>query len=279
MPELPEVETIRAGLESNLVGLRIAEVKVFDSRAVKQDVSWFAPALIGRTITGLSRRGKYLWFNFGMSEVLLAHLGMSGQFRIDHCNTLRPTHTRVEFGFCNTDLKLRFIDQRLFGGLRLGETDQGLPVAISHIARDLLDCEQNLGALAAKMQGKSSGIKRVLLNQSVVSGIGNIYADESLWRASLHYNDPANTFTQAEIVNLLRHALDVLTEALAAGGTSFDALYVSVSGESGYFARSLQAYGREGQPCYRCEAPIVREPFSGRSSFRCPKCQTSRSTQ
>ncbi|MDR1432580.1 MAG: bifunctional DNA-formamidopyrimidine glycosylase/DNA-(apurinic or apyrimidinic site) lyase [Propionibacteriaceae bacterium] len=276
MPELPEVETIRAGLERLVVGKRIAEVSVHHPRSVRRHPGTpadFARALAGRTIVGISRRGKYLWFAFDDSDAMLAHLGMSGQFRVDCAGEAPPPNTRVEFSFELSDIVLRFVDQRMFGGLSLSAGGVLGPPEIAHIAPDLLSQEVDLDGLAAKIGGKRSGIKRVLLDQSVVSGIGNIYADETLWRARLHYGHPACALPAGRIVELLEHAQGVLREALAAGGTSFDALYVGVAGEAGYFERSLAVYGREGLPCPRCAAAIVREPFMGRSSFRCPKCQ------
>ena len=131
----------------------------------------------------------------------------------------------------------------------------------------------DLAALVARIRTRGSGIKRVLLNQEIVSGIGNIYADEALWRARLHCEAPANGLSKAKVAELLQAARDVMTAALAVGGTSFDSLYVNVNGASGYFDRSLAAYGREGLPCLRCGRAMVREPFMNRSSFRCPSCQ------
>ncbi|MDR1238169.1 MAG: bifunctional DNA-formamidopyrimidine glycosylase/DNA-(apurinic or apyrimidinic site) lyase [Propionibacteriaceae bacterium] len=276
MPELPEVETIRAGLERSVAQQSIATVTVSHPRSVRRHPGGpedFAQALLGRTITQVSRRGKYLWLAFADGDALLAHLGMSGQFRVDRPGDPPPPNTRVEFTFTTADIVLRFVDQRMFGGLSLSGGGAAQPAEIAHIAADLLSADLDWDALVAKIVAKRSGIKRVLLDQTVVSGIGNIYADESLWRARLHYDRPANTLSSSRISGLLEHAQAVLGEALAAGGTSFDALYVGVAGESGYFERSLAVYGRQGLPCPRCGTAIVREPFMGRSSFRCPKCQ------
>jgi formamidopyrimidine-DNA glycosylase len=276
MPELPEVETIRAGLERSVAGKRIATVTVSHPRSVRRHPGGpedFAQTLAGRTITQVSRRGKYLWLGFADGDALLAHLGMSGQFRLDRPDDPLPPNTRVEFTFSTAELVLRFVDQRMFGGLSLSSEGAVQPAEIAHIAPDLLCADLDWDELLAKIVAKRSGIKRVLLDQTVVSGIGNIYADESLWRAKLHYDRPANTLSTGRVSGLLEHAQAVLREALAAGGTSFDALYVGVAGESGYFERSLAVYGREGLPCPRCATAIVREPFMGRSSFRCPKCQ------
>lgn len=196
----------------------------------------------------------------------------------------------------STGQRLLFVDQRIFGGMFLsslvpdvpaaaGEAAPGevperflVPEAVKHIARDPLDEFFDPAAVRRKFLRTSSGIKKVLLDQSVISGVGNIYADEALWRARLHYAKPARTLSAAQTRELLEAVTQVLRESLAAGGTSFDALYVNVLGESGYFERSLNAYGRAGEPCHRCAEAgrttlIVREPFQNRSSYRCPHCQ------
>ncbi len=169
--------------------------------------------------------------------------------------------------------ELRFVDQRMFGGLSVSAGGAELPPEIAHIARDPLDPEFDDDAFVAKVRRRSSGIKRQLLDQNLVSGVGNIYADEALWRARLHGERAGEKLTAAQVRELLGHARDVMNEALGQGGTSFDALYVNVNGESGYFDRSLHAYGREGEPCDRCGAPMRRVAFMNRSSYFCPVCQ------
>jgi formamidopyrimidine-DNA glycosylase len=218
------------------------------------------------------RRGKYLWLPFADGDALSAHLGMSGQFRIVGTPGFGHPHLRIDFAL-DDGSHLLFLDQRLFGGMWLSPQGAEGPAEIAHIAADPLSADFDIAATASRLSSKSSGIKRLLLDQSMLSGIGNIYADESLWRAKLHYGRPACSIPVKRLRELLEHAQQVLGEALAAGGTSFDALYVDVTGESGYFERSLAAYGREGLGCLRCGEPIRREPFMGRSSFRCPKCQ------
>ena len=274
MPELPEVETVRAGLAALVTGRRIDRVTVLHPRPVRNHAGGpadFALTLAGRTFAAPKRRGKYLWLPFDDGDALLAHLGMSGQFRLDVPGAPLVPNTRVLFDLPQG--QLRFVDQRMFGGLALSPGGAELPSQLAHIARDPFDPDFDLPAAIKKVRAKRSGIKRVLLDQTVVSGIGNIYADEALWRARLHYDRAANTLSFAKIREVLTHAHDVMAEALRQGGTSFDSLYVSVNGSSGYFERALAAYGREGLPCLRCGRPMVREAFMNRSSFRCPTCQ------
>lgn len=278
MPELPEVESVRLGLADALTGHTIGTVGVLHPRPVRRHAAGpddFAATLVGRTFTEPRRRGKYLWLPFDDGDAVLAHLGMSGQFRVDAAGAPLQRHVRVRVGL-DDGRELRFVDQRMFGGLSLSRGGAELPSEIAHIGRDLFDPELDEAALVARMAAKRSGIKRVLLDQSVTSGIGNIYADEALWRAGVHFATPADELRPGEIVSVLDAARATMTAALAAGGTSFDALYVHVNGESGYFDRSLNVYGREDEPCPRCGTPIVREHFTNRSSFRCPLCQRLR---
>ena len=338
MPELPEVETVRAGIADHSLSRPVRSVRVVDARSLRRHLpgpAHFEAALTGRALRGAYRRGKYLWLTLSepdgtlADEALVVHLGMSGQLLVrdepreasesDSASEAearaafdeQPRHLRValELGPVGTTSstaspgqRLLFVDQRIFGGMFLsplvpdvpaaaGEIALGegsnpsavperflVPEAVKHIARDPLDEFFDPAAVRRKFLRTSSGIKKVLLDQSVISGVGNIYADEALWRARLHYAKPARTLSAAQTRELLEAVTDVLRESLAAGGTSFDALYVNVLGESGYFERSLNAYGRAGEPCHRCAEAgrtslIVREPFQNRSSYRCPHCQ------
>ena len=350
MPELPEVETVRAGLADHSLGRPVQAVRVVDARSLRRHLpgpAHFEAALTGRALRGAYRRGKYLWLTLSEAdgtladEALVVHLGMSGQLLVrdepggdsgsdsggDSGNESearaafdeQPRHLRVALELgpagatgsmvsanrASTGQRLLFVDQRIFGGMFLsplvpdvpaavaGEvaSDESavpehflvaehflVPQAVKHIARDPLDEFFDPAAVRRKFLRTSSGIKKVLLDQSVISGVGNIYADEALWRARLHYAKPARTLSAAQTRDLLAAVTQVLRESLAAGGTSFDALYVNVLGESGYFERSLNAYGRAGEPCHRCAEAgrtslIVREPFQNRSSYRCPHCQ------
>ena len=343
MPELPEVETVRAGIADHSLSRPVRSVRVVDARSLRRHLpgpAHFEVALTGRALRGAYRRGKYLWLTLSEAdgtlaeEALVVHLGMSGQLLVrdepggdlgsesgsDSGNDLQaraafdeqPRHLRValELGPAGatggaastnracTGQRLLFVDQRIFGGMFLsplvpdvpaavaaneaaaGEVPERflVPEAVKHIARDPLDEFFDPAAVRRKFLRTSSGIKKVLLDQSVISGVGNIYADEALWRARLHYAKPARTLSAAQTRELLEAVTQVLHESLAAGGTSFDALYVNVLGESGYFERSLNAYGRAGEPCHRCAEAgrtslMVREPFQNRSSYRCPHCQ------
>lgn len=346
MPELPEVETVRAGLADHSLGRLVQAVRVVDARSLRRHLpgpAHFEVALTGRALRGAYRRGKYLWLTLSEAdgaladEALVVHLGMSGQLLVrdkpdsdsgsDSVNESdgdsgseseahaafdeQPRHLRVALELgpvgatgsaastnrASTGQRLLFVDQRIFGGMFLsplvpdvpavaGEVPERflvserflVPEAVKHIARDPLDEFFDPAAVRRKFLRTSSGIKKVLLDQSVISGVGNIYADEALWRARLHYAKPARTLSAAQTRELLEAVTQVLRESLAAGGTSFDALYVNVLGESGYFERSLNAYGRAGEPCHRCAEAgrtslIVREPFQNRSSYRCPHCQ------
>ena len=354
MPELPEVETVRAGLADHSLGRPVQAVRVLDARSLRRHLpgpAHFEAALTGRTLRGAYRRGKYLWLTLSEAdgtladEALVVHLGMSGQLLVRDepgdepggdsgsdsgsesearaAFDEQPRHLRVALELgpvgatsaagatggtvstnrAGTGQRLLFVDQRIFGGMFLsrlvpdvpaavavneaaaGEAAPGevperflVPEAVKHIARDPLDEFFDPAAVRRKFLRTSSGIKKVLLDQSVISGVGNIYADEALWRARLHYAKPARTLSAAQTRELLEAVTQVLRESLAAGGTSFDALYVNVLGESGYFERSLNAYGRAGEPCHRCAEAgrttlMVREPFQNRSSYRCPHCQ------
>lgn len=272
MPELPEVEVVRRGLAGHLSGKTLERVTVLHPRPVRSHPAGpdgFAADLTGRTVTDIRRRGKYLWLALG-DDALIIHLGMSGQFRINQPGDDLVRNTRVLFDL-DDGTQLRFVDQRMFGGLELQPGQAECPVA--HIALDPFDPAFDERAVAKRINTRRTGIKRALLDQTLISGIGNIYADEALWTSRVHYNHPSDELGPRRTLGLVRAARDVMAEALAQGGTSFDSLYVNVNGESGYFARSLKAYGREGEPCQRCGAPIVRRQFMNRSSFLCPKCQ------
>jgi formamidopyrimidine-DNA glycosylase len=276
MPELPEVETVRRGLARWAVGRTIADVEVHGPRTVRRHAAGpgdFAARLRGRRLEEACRRGKYLWLRLDDGACLLAHLGMSGQFLAVSAGTDDPKHLRARFRFRDDGPELRFVDQRTFGGLALDDSEGSVPVSVAHIALDPLDGAFDDTAFADRIRGRRTGVKRALLDQTLISGVGNIYADEALWRARMHYARGTDTLRRADVVGVLAAVREVLLAAIAAGGTSFDALYVAVNGESGYFDRSLEVYGRAGEPCSRCGAPIRRETFMNRSSYRCPRCQ------
>ncbi|WP_431680690.1 bifunctional DNA-formamidopyrimidine glycosylase/DNA-(apurinic or apyrimidinic site) lyase [Kitasatospora sp. KL5] len=281
MPELPEVEVVRRGLARWTAGRTVAEVQVLHPRAVRRHTAGgedFAARLAGTTFGEAHRRGKYLWVPLaGTGHSMVGHLGMSGQLLVQDPAAPDETHLRVRFRFTDGGRELRFVDQRTFGGLAVEEAEDGdleaTPVSLAHIARDPLDARFDDAAFVAALRARRTTVKRALLDQTLISGVGNIYADESLWRARLHYDRPTAGITRPRAAELLGHARDVMNAALAVGGTTFDSLYVNVNGESGYFARDLDAYGREGAPCNRCGTPIRRAAWMNRSSYYCPRCQ------
>ncbi|MER5711549.1 MULTISPECIES: bifunctional DNA-formamidopyrimidine glycosylase/DNA-(apurinic or apyrimidinic site) lyase [unclassified Streptomyces] len=279
MPELPEVEVVRRGLERWVAGRTVTEVEVLHPRAVRRHPAGgadFAARLKGQRFEVARRRGKYLWLPLAETgSSVLGHLGMSGQLLVQPEDAADEKHLRIRIRFDDeAGTELRFVDQRTFGGLSLHEqTPDGLPDVIAHIARDPLDPEFDEDAFHRALRQRRTTVKRALLDQSLISGVGNIYADEALWRSKLHYERPTATLTRPRSAELLGHARDVMNEALAVGGTSFDSLYVNVNGESGYFDRSLDAYGREDEPCHRCGTPMRRRPWMNRSSYFCPRCQ------
>lgn len=275
MPELPEVETVRAGLAAVVAGRTVVACRVLHPRPVRRHPAGpddFETTLVGRSVGVPQRRGKFLWLPFTDGDALVAHLGMSGQFRLDEPSAPLLPNTRVRFGL-DDGRELRFVDQRMFGGVWVSPGGAVVPREVRHIALDPFDPLFDPVAVAHRIVRSRAGIKRLILDQGVVSGIGNIYADESLWRARLHFETPGDALSVRAVAGLLRHARTVMSEALDQGGTSFDALYVNVNGSSGYFDRSLAVYGQEGRPCPRCGRPVVRRAFANRSSYLCPSCQ------
>jgi len=285
VPELPEVEVVRIGLDQHVAGRTISRVEVLHPRVVRRHLPGaadFAAALTGRRVVGTRRRGKYLWLPLDNGDALLAHLGMSGQMLVQPVTAPPERHLRVRLELSDPGgpaapvlgrTELRFVDQRMFGGLSVSPGGAELPAEVRHIARDPLDPDFDDAAFVARARRRASGIKRILLDQTVVSGVGNIYADEALWRARVHFERLGVNLRRGQVEDVLAGVREVMGAALRQGGTSFDALYVNVNGQSGYFERSLEAYGREGRPCSRCGTPIVRVSFMNRSSYFCPRCQ------
>ncbi len=275
MPELPEVETVRRGLSHLLTGYTFRTAQDLHPRLLKPASLAPISAVIGARITTINRRGKFLWFELDRDQCLVAHLGMSGQFLIAQKDRPAPGHVRAQFrlsrGLNKRDLA--FSDQRTFGWLSVEQLTNGIPQSALHIAVDPFDPLFDRTAVIIRMKSRKAAIKSVILNQEIMSGVGNIYADESLWRAKIHPETPANDLTTRKIGTLIDAATEVMAEAIKAGGTSFDSLYINVNGESGFFETSLAAYGQEHQPCPRCGREIKRIAFGGRSSHFCPKCQ------
>lgn len=301
MPELPEVETVRAGLAKSITGATITGVKIHDARSLKRHLSGpndFTKKLLGAEVLDVVRRGKFLWMPLGSGQTaLVGHLGMSGQMLVRTTDYPADNLNRVTIEFESKGgkpLELRFVDQRIFGSLAIDDlvetrdggtggfsagknrarTWQGLiPVSAAHIARDPLDEAFDQEVVVAKMRNKKSGIKRVILDQNLISGIGNIYADESLWLAKLHFDRSADGISKAKLNELLEISKQVLAAAVKQGGTSFDQQYKNVNGEAGYFSQQLYAYGQTDKPCARCQTPIRRQAWANRGSHFCPKCQ------
>jgi len=306
MPELPEVEVVRRGLEDHVVGRRIEEAAFIGARVTRRHRPGpvdLADQLRGNAVHGAQRRGKYLWLELeapdGHRQGLVIHLGMSGQLLVEAAGAPRQSHLHATFDFSDGGPQLRFVDQRTFGGMALAELvpdgclddearvggggkdphrsdlphSWGIPDSITHIAPDPLEAAFHQDEVIARLKARHTAVKRGLLDQRLVSGIGNIYADEALWRARVHGERDAASLSKPALGRLVEHATAVMLEALGQGGTSFDALYVNVNGASGFFDRSLDVYGREGFPCGRCGTPIRREAFMNRSSYSCPRCQ------
>lgn len=284
MPELPEVEVVRLGLAPAVVGSTLAEVRVHDPRSLKRHDARrgdFIGLVAGERVLSAERRGKFMWFPLSSGDALVTHLGMSGQVLLNTPDTPVQKHLRIEFTLDKQgqdDLRMNFVDQRIFGSMAVDELlDDGLggtvPSQVAHIARDPLDPLFDEKVFISSLRRKQTGIKRALLDQTLISGIGNIYADEALWAAKLHFDRPASSLTRAQATQLLAEVRSVFGKALAEGGTSFDEQYLNVNGEAGYFAHSLNAYGRQGEKCSRCGAIIRRESFMNRGSHFCPVCQ------
>ncbi len=275
MPELPEVETVRRGLAEFTTGFTIASAEGLHPRVLKPASLGPLGAVVGARIKWVNRRGKFLWFVLDREQALVAHLGMSGQFLFPRKDRPEPGHVRARFAL-KKGLKrqeLVYSDQRTFGWLSVEEMQDGVPTSAMHIAVDPFDSAFDRDAVIAAMKSRKAAIKSVILNQEIMSGVGNIYADESLWRARIHPEVSANELSVRKIGALVDAAIEVMAEAVEVGGTSFDAMYINVNGESGFFETSLAAYGQEGEPCPRCGRQIRRIAFGNRSSHFCPKCQ------
>jgi formamidopyrimidine-DNA glycosylase len=277
MPELPEVETVRSGLEKYVVGKRISAVQTFHARTVKPGSIAPLSSAVGSKIQAVKRRGKFLWLELDRDFTLVAHLGMSGQLLVQPSTAPIQAHMRARMSLLSRlgrgRDEIRFIDQRTFGWLSLEEQNKGIPRCVEHIAYDPFEAEFDINQVVTKIKSKKCAIKPAILNQEVLSGIGNIYADEALWRAKIHPEVICEDLSEAEIKKVITSAISVMKSAIKAGGTSFDQQYKNVNGESGYFSRSLKVYGREGEKCSRCGSTIHRIAFANRSSHFCPRCQ------
>ena len=289
VPELPEVEVVRAGLEPAITGATVAGVRVFDERSLRRHdapAEDFVDRMIGSTFEAPRRRGKFLWVPTGSDAALVVHLGMSGQVLLRNPDAPRDRLTRISVDVMHPvlgALRVDFVDQRIFGSMAIDTLVESgdvagdlVPSQVAHIARDPMDANFNDARFFTRLAKRNTGIKRALLDQTLISGIGNIYADEALWASRIHYDQPTSGLSRPRAKTLLAEVRLVLRRALAEGGTSFDAQYLNVNGESGYFSHSLNAYGQQGEPCPRCGRPIVREQFMNRGSHFCPFCQRIR---
>ena len=303
MPELPEVESVRRGVDEWTAGTTITGAEVADPRILgttsqrridPSAVSGFVSAVTGAHILKAERRGKFMWLSLGEGTVLasepgsgacspprpelgiLVHLGMSGQLRVHSPGEELHRHTRAVLHL-DSDRELRFVDQRIFGHIGVQPLVHGygrlVPASAIHIAPDPLEPAFDPERVVAELKKKRTAIKAALLDQTLVSGIGNIYADEALFRAGVHPLAVPTRTRKSRLTAVLESATKVMSDALAVGGTSFDALYVNVNGESGYFDRALLVYGRGGQECVRCGTEIVKITVGGRGTHYCPVCQ------
>ena len=272
MPELPEVETVRAQLSAKTVGQQIKSVKKFHPRAINPRTEHNLDSLIGAQINSVNRRGKYLWFQLNRPYALVAHLGMSGQFYVQPSKDEPQKHLRAIFELSSGD-SLRFLDQRTFGWVSVEQLHEQIPTSALHIALDQFDDNFDSKKVIANFRRRKVQIKTALLNQEIMSGVGNIYADEALWRAKINPRKMTNKLTEEDLRKILSATKSVMSAALKAGGTSFDTQYRNVNGESGYFERRLRVYGRDGLACGRCRTKIKKIAFANRHSHFCPKCQ------
>ena len=278
MPELPEVETVRRGLQHLVTGYKITQAQQLHLRALKPESIAPLESLQGAKITGTNRRGKFMWLTLNRPYVLVAHLGMSGQFLIHQKDRPKATHVRAQFTLSKPlrTQELVFNDQRTFGWLSVEETTNNIPASAQHIALDPFDPLFDKATTINNYRKRNIKIKTALLNQEIMSGVGNIYADETLWRAKIHPEISTADLSAKKISTIIDFATEVMQEAINQGGTSFDDLYINVNGESGFFEQSLAAYGQEDEPCPRCGTPIKRITFGQRSSHFCPRCQRSK---
>ena len=299
MPELPEVETVRAGLAQHVIDSVVESVEIHDARSLKRyppGPAAFTQELVGRKLLSVVRRGKFFWLPISEELALAGHLGMSGQVLLRSAGFVPDPQTRITLHLrkpVGSELEFRFVDQRIFGSLavvELVETSDGgpggfsperdpgalIPIDAQHIARDLLDPLFNRKQVVRRLAKKNTEIKRALLDQNLMSGVGNIYADETLWRTRTHYAQPAASISARKLGEIVDVAKEVLAEAVLRGGTSFDEQYKNVNGESGYFAQELAAYGQTGLPCPRCGKAIRRDAWANRGSHFCPRCQKLR---
>ena len=275
MPELPEVEVIRRGLAKKLVGQTIAGVQRSDKRLRRQTEARDLESLVGHTVVGLSRRGKYLLVHLDQGLNLLVHLGMTGHlfFQTDSCPILPHVHLVFQLA---SGYKLVYQDVRRFGQIVLylsGET----PAAVAQVGLEPWSRRLTPAWLHQKTEGLKRPIKNFLLDGRIIAGIGNIYASEALFETGIHPQTPVGDIDLQRWEALLKAIRRILRRAIRAGGTTI-ANFADCEGQAGLFAVQLKVYGRAGEPCPVCRSPIERLVMAGRSTFFCPKCQRRKSS-
>lgn len=273
MPELPEVETIILSLRPKVAGRRIDRVEIFLEKVVKEpDPERFKREVAGRVIAGIKRRGKYLLFQLEGGLVLVVHLRLTGQLVYALPQAPRDRHTHVLF-YLDNGAELRFQDLRQFGTMHLipGDRLNRFRPLLS-LGPDALDPALTRDLFKRRMMGRRGQIKKLLLDQTFVAGIGNIYADEILWQARIHPERAVDTLSSWERGKLYQVMREVLTRAIEHRGTTLRD-YVDGEGQPGGYQALLAVHGRENEPCPACRSPIVRVKNGGRSSYFCPNCQ------
>ncbi|MGD0942798.1 MAG: bifunctional DNA-formamidopyrimidine glycosylase/DNA-(apurinic or apyrimidinic site) lyase [Acidimicrobiales bacterium] len=278
MPELPEVETVRRGLEGTVIGRRVTEVQVLGRRTVRrQSPAELTSRLAGRRFTGAGRRGKFLLLSLDDGSVLVVHLRMTGQL-LHFGGTERPPlaeHTHVIVGL-EDGTELRFVDPRTFGEWFVcSELDsRGVPSELSHLGRDPLLEGLPATYLASRFSGRRAPLKALLTDQRIVAGMGSIYADETCFRAKLRPDRPGGSLSAAELASLARAARAVLRDAVASRGSSLrDLGYRDLAGDLGSYQGRHAVYDRAGEACPRCGHPVVRLKIGSRSAYCCEGCQ------
>ncbi|MDH3731008.1 MAG: bifunctional DNA-formamidopyrimidine glycosylase/DNA-(apurinic or apyrimidinic site) lyase [Acidimicrobiia bacterium] len=278
MPELPEVETTRRGLEPHVVGKVIAAAEVRRSRMVRRQHRDrdFAERIVGRRVLGLRRHGKAILGDLDGDLTWVTHLGMSGRISVATAGSPEPPHANVVLSIKGTAEEVRFVDPRTFGYMAVFTPDELAEWPPSKWGPDALAELPSAAKLREVFARRSAPIKAVLLDQGVVAGLGNIYADEVLFRAKVAPTTPANVLSTEQVAAVRKAVSPVLKAGLRHGGTSLnDLAYLLPDGRAGDYLSRLKAYGRDGEPCERCGTAIRRTVVRQRSSFWCPKCQPS----
>jgi formamidopyrimidine-DNA glycosylase len=300
MPELPEVETVRASLARDLIGKKVKSASVTNGRLVRRHKTAkdFRALIEGHSIKSAQRLGKNLVFALDNGTHLVIHLGMSGQLlRAKGPKDPKPKHTHVVFTFAQGG-ELRYVDPRTFGELyvskgpvegedveiskfaRLSIGGDGLALRkaipeLAHLGVDPFEDQIGWDRFAAILRSRSTGLKAVITDQDIIAGIGNIYGDEILYAAGLRFDRESESLSTIEIRRLHRAIAETLTDAIKYGGSTLsDEQFVDPDGVAGKYQEYHQVYNREGLACYQCRQPIMRETVRGRSTFFCPKCQS-----